>query len=1037
MVITLFSTNTPSWIIREATGNSWSIRSLRRTLLPLKINPAFLLKGTNKLVLTAIDEPADRDNSTGGGIFYDAIALEHDPDASFAAGKVNVDVTPTVFYIPNGEGLAEYVDVLVRSNQTLAQGQLTLKLGKQTFTRQLSAGGDFGEEVAEFAVPEFPAGTAAEVIARIGGKTRRFPVTVNPAKKWLLYVVPHEHLDVGYSDFQAKVAEIQSRALDEAIRMIDVHPEFRYSPDGYWCAQQFLAGRSAAQRQKFLELVKAKKIFIPAQEASLLTGFASLEALIRSLYGGFQFNHENGGSFDYANITDVPSYSWSYASILADAGLKYFVAASDNDNAPILVHSRLNEKSPFWWEGPDGGRILMWYSRSYLQVACLFGLPPHLPAGRDSLPIFLQAYTRPDYKSDAVIVYGTQVENTDLFPQQAAMVGDWNKQYAFPKMQFSGFAEAMEHIAGQLGDAIPVVRGDGGPYWEFGNASDAAYVALERATEQRALSAEKFSTASMLAQPIIQPDRATLQRLWRDIVLVDEHTWTSADSVSDPAIDESTVQTSVKRQFADEARRDVDFLLRRHLAAIADSINDPAGTLIVFNPSNWKRSSLVEFDLRKGRALLDLATKQPVPYEVLARSQNYTRIRFLAEEVPSVGYKCYAQVAATSAPPASERLSGNVLENAFYRITLDAKSGAVASIFDKELGGELVNPASPYRFDQYLYVTGGDHFPNRLQEFSSSTPMPPLDIDAANAGRLVSITKQPFGTVARLESSALNTPNVATEIILFDHQKKIEFTNHVLKSPSYKKEAVYFSFPLRMQHPEYRYDIQNGIVNPAKDQMPGAGKEWFSVQHWVEAREGDASVALVPVDAPLITLGDVVRGRWSKDWEERSGDLFSYAMNNYYFTNWPASQSGDFTFRYVLTSGRNPELEALGQFGRAEMSPLETDEITYQDKAVPTPAPLPSDQASFLESGPASVELVTWKIAEDGDGMILRFVEVAGRAGTVDVSIPLLHAESAWSCNAMEQKIGALPVSAHGFTFPVKPFQIVTVRLKGTEANAN
>ena len=141
------------------------------------------------------------------------------------------------------------------------------------------------------------------------------------------------------------------------------------------------------------------------------------------MYAGFEFNQKYGGSFDYANITDVPSYSWSYASILANAGLKYFVAASDNDNGPILVHSRLNEQSPFWWEGPDGARILMWYSRSYLQVACLFGLPPFLPAGRDSLPIFLQPFSRPEYKSDAVLLYGTQVENTDLYPQVAGLCG--------------------------------------------------------------------------------------------------------------------------------------------------------------------------------------------------------------------------------------------------------------------------------------------------------------------------------------------------------------------------------------------------------------------------------------------------------------------------------------------------------------------------------------------------------------------------------------------------------------------------------------
>ena len=66
-------------------------------------------------------------------------------------------------------------------------------------------------------------------------------MTLDPAKKWNLFLVPHTHLDVGYTDYQAKVAEDQSRTLDEAIQMIHDHPDFRFSPDGFWCVQQFLS----------------------------------------------------------------------------------------------------------------------------------------------------------------------------------------------------------------------------------------------------------------------------------------------------------------------------------------------------------------------------------------------------------------------------------------------------------------------------------------------------------------------------------------------------------------------------------------------------------------------------------------------------------------------------------------------------------------------------------------------------------------------------------------------------------------------------
>ena len=44
-----------------------------------------------------------------------------------------------------------------------------------------------------------------------------------------------------------------------------------------------------------------------------------------------------------------------------------------------------------------------------------------------------------------------------------------------------------------------------------------------------------------------------------------------------------------------------------------------------------------------------------------------------------------------------------------------------------------------------------------------------------------------------------------------------------------------------------------------------------------------------------------------------------------------------------------------------------------------------------------NVVLVTWKMAEDGDGTILRFLEVGGQANTVEVQTPRVDVKSAWS----------------------------------------
>ena len=63
---------------------------------------------------------------------------------------------------------------------------------------------------------------------------------------------------------------------------------------------------------------------------------------------------------------------------------------------------------------------------------------------------------------------------------------------------------------------------------------------------------------------------------------------------------------------------------------------------------------------------------------------------------------------------------------------------------------------------------------------------------------------------------------------------------------------------------------------------------------------------------------------------------------------------------------------------------------------------------------------------------MLALVHLSGKPGQVDVQIPILKVKQAWLCNAVEQNQEALTTSMHGLTFPVQPFQIVTVRVEGT-----
>jgi alpha-mannosidase len=136
-------------------------------------------------------------------------------------------------------------------------------------------------------------------------------------------------------------------------------------------------------------------------------------------------------------------------------------------------------------------------------------------------------------------------------------------------------------------------------------------------------------------------------------------------------------------------------------------------------------------------------------------------------------------------------------------------------------------------------------------------------------------------------------------------------------------------------------------------------------------------------------------------------------------------------FRYVFTSGRNLAPGALSRLGWDAMSPFEINEMIPQDKVGNPPRPLDPAQGSFLEVDHPGVLLLTWKRAEDEKGTIMRFVETNGQTGAVNVSSPILNVEKGWLCNGVEENQRPLTVSQAGFSFAVKPFEIVTVRLEG------
>jgi hypothetical protein len=290
--------------------------------------------------------------------------------------------------------------------------------------------------------------------------------------------------------------------------------------------------------------------------------------------------------------------------------------------------------------------------------------------------------------------------------------------------------------------------------------------------------------------------------------------------------------------------------------------------------------------------------------------------------------------------------------------------------------------------------------------------------------------RTPIGIVVTFSSAATNTPRIDEEILLPDYDKQILLTYRIHKTRELSRESTYIAFPFAVENPQFAYGSQQAWVNPAKDELAGGSREWYLPTTWASVFNSQLTATVVPLDAPLTTFGDIVRGNWPADFKPKSGAIFSWLMNNYWGTNFPAWQGGDYTFRYVITSNAQFDPAALTRFGSNALTPLERDDVSASTDT----SALPEQQASLLEIENPGVTLLTWKHAEDGAGSILRLQEAAGKAGQVTIRSPYFTLQQAWLCDALEDNRSEIQLEGGALQVPIQPFQVLTLRIR-TAAN--
>jgi hypothetical protein len=165
-----------------------------------------------------------------------------------------------------------------------------------------------------------------------------------------------------------------------------------------------------------------------------------------------------------------------------------------------------------------------------------------------------------------------------------------------------------------------------------------------------------------------------------------------------------------------------------------------------------------------------------------------------------------------------------------------------------------------------------------------------------------------------------------------------------------------------------------------------------------------------------------------------SGAIFSWVLNNYWTTNFLASQQGELKWTYQVTSANDPSNAMATRFGMENRIPFLNR--VFPASAHPDSVLIPR---SFFASTANNLALISARPSANGRGVVFQMRETTGKPDSIPVhdvvlsSTPLadaMHAKSVSEVNVLEEPLKLLwqrgisaPVGYHPVWIGFKPME--------------
>jgi alpha-mannosidase len=835
--------------------------------------------------------------------------------------------------------------------------------------------------------------------------------SLNPwLKQFTVRAVGNSHIDMAWLWPWTETVEVVRNTFQSVLDLMREYPDFKFTMSS--------ARTYEWMQEKYPDMFEQIKQRVKEGRWEVIGGMwvepdlnmPDGESLVRQILVGKRYFLQNfGADIKIGWNPDSFGYNWQLPQIYKKSDIDYFVTskllwATDYTKFPYRL---------FWWEAPDGSRLLTYFPHEYandfnpeqmtkdlsLYAPLIYG-----PKLKDS-PQMLYLYGIGDHGGGP----------TRTMLDQAKRLRDPNT--VFPKIDFStakAFFADLNHELPNL--KVPTWKDE--LYFEYHRGvytSQADTKQRIRHDEELMLDAEKYaSVASLFGRPYAQDQ---FELAWKNLLFDHFHDVMPGSGIAVNYLDAKRNLEDVARSANELTHGALDEILA-HINTQGDGV-----PVVVLNSLSWPRVEAIEAEVQlpgpaKQIEVID-AAGQRVESQLLALDSVTNRAHLLIlAATPAMGYKTYfvRSVAAVDANNGRlmqvVRASAGTMENGSVRVKVDPQTGCITSLYDLRNQTEALAPSETDTGGPRTSACG-----NLLQAFydkpqkwdawniDADFEKQHWDLDKADEVKLVE--GGPLRAIIRVKKHFQNSTFVQ-DITMYAGVPRVDVKMQV--DWHEKHILLKVAFPLSAHSDKATFEIPYGSIERPTTRNTPAEQAKFEVpaQRWADLSDTKHGFSLLndskygyDVKGNVLRLSLLRSPEWPDPHADEGHHEFTYSL-------YPHAGS----WRDAQTVRRGYELN---------YKPLAIQSQKH-DGTLPA-------EYSFVKIESDNVVLTAVKKSEDDDSLVLRFYEWDGKEVDVKLHLPA-GAQSASETDLMEKSTAELAVHDDIVTVHTKPYEIKTIKVR-------